>query len=495
MKDNPRLYEINTVLWLNELRERHGREFTIGKVPSQEWDRLKARGFDYVWLMGVWKRSRRAVEVFRKEPEYASFKALFDSVLSGWTEDDLIGSPYSIASYSPDPLIGDWEDIDSVRRELNRLGMGLVLDFVPNHTAPDYPWVESHPEYYLQGTEDDYKREPISFTQVKTDGKTLYMFRGKDPFFPPWTDTLQFNYFNPDMRTALVGEMKRLAGHADGLRCDMAMLVLNDIFRGTWGRAAPPGYPSGHPEEEFWSMARKALPGTLLIAEAYWETEGKLIELGFDYVYDKVLYDRLRGSAPREVYAHLQADIAHQRRLVRFIENHDEPRSAEAFSPGALRAAAVLLSTLPGMRLYHQGQFEGRKIRIPIQLRRVRPEASDLELEAFYERLLSITRAEVFSSGKWELKDTTPAGDDTYGNLIAYVWKSGRQVKLVVVNLSGNTSQGRISLSRETSVDAGYTLFDELNDRRYERSREDMAGLHVVLEGHQSHIFDISGER
>lgn len=507
MKGNPRIYEINTALWLYGLRERYGRGFTLGEVPPEEWDRLKARGFDYLWLMGVWKRSPKAIEVFKKEPEYASFKTLFDSVLPGWTEEDLIGSPYSIASYSPDPMVGGWDDIDMARQELRTRDIGLFLDFVPNHTAPDHPWVRSHPEYYIQGRDEDYRRAPAGFTPVDIDGKTLYLARGKDPFFPPWSDTIQLNHYNPAMRSALVAEMKKAAEHADGLRCDMAMLVLNDIFRGTWQGAETASQPGGQPghqpgklpenlpgnqKEEFWSVARKALPGTLLVAEAYWGTEGRLLELGFDYVYDKGLYDRLLGASPGEVYRYLRADISYQRKLLRFIENHDERRSAEAFSPEALRAAAVLLSTLPGMRLYHQGQFEGRKIKVPVQLRRVRPETTDRELEDFYDRLLSITGAEVFSRGQWELKEAAPAGDDTSGNLIAYVWKSSRELRLVVINLSRDASQGRISLSTETSADAGYSLNDELNGRRYERSGGDMAGLHVILGGFQCHVFDIS---
>jgi hypothetical protein len=293
------------------------------------------------------------------------------------------------------------------------------------------------------------------------------------------------------MRSALVAEMKKVAEHADGLRCDMAMLVLNDIFRDTWKWAEPPGHQPRN-QEEFWGIARGALPGTLLIAEAYWGTEGRLLELGFDYVYDKGLYDRLLMASPGDVYLHLKADASYQRKLIRFIENHDERRSAEAFSPEALRAAAVLLSTLPGMRLYHQGQFEGRKIKVPLQLRRVSPETADRELEAFYRRLLSVTRAEVFSKGEWELKEAAPAGDDTCGNLIPYVWKSGRELRLVVINLSRNASQGRISLSGETSADTGYVLVDELTGKRYERSGREMAGLHVVLGGHQSHVFGIS---
>lgn len=495
MKSNPRLYEINAAAWLYELSAKYERQVTLGNVPAGEWDRFKELSLDYIWLMGVWKRSKAGIRIFQNEPEYAVFKSLFDSVLPSWSEEgDLIGSPYSVAAYEPDPLIGLWDDIDSARSELHHRGIGLILDFVPNHTAPDHPWVFEHPDYYIQARESDYKQDRSAYLPIHKDEKTLYIAHGKDPYFPPWTDTIQLNYFNPELRSAMIGEMKKISRHCDGLRCDMAMLVLNTIFHRTWGRVKR---QSGLELQgsEFWSDVRKEVPQLLMIAESYWDTESILLSLGFDYAYDKRLYDHLLSASVPDVIDHLKADRSLQERLVRFIENHDEPRSAEVFTRGRLMASAVLVSTLPGMRFYHHGQFEGRKIRLPVQLRRVHGEEPDTGLYAFYEKLLSVAGLEVFFGGRWELKDVFPAFDESFRNLIAYTWTTDGDLALVVVNLSGQYSQGRISLEQEMELQgADYVFADELNGQEYKRNCKELidSGLHVILDAYHSHIFHIT---
>jgi glycosidase len=178
---NPKLYEINTLVWLGELSRTYGKPITLGSVPEEQWDRLKRLGFDYVWLMGVWKRSREGVELFRKSPEWPRLRAHFDSILPGWSDKDVIGSPYSVASYTPEPRIGKWMHIDIAREELHSRGMKLILDFVSNHTAPDHPWVSKHPDYYIQGNDTDFKDHPASFFPVQKGKQTLYVARGKDP--------------------------------------------------------------------------------------------------------------------------------------------------------------------------------------------------------------------------------------------------------------------------------------------------------------------------
>jgi len=460
---------------------------TLGDVSTEEWDKLKELGFDLVWLMGVWKRSQAGRKVFQEAEEYYP---LYESALPGWTEEDVIGSPYSIQAYEPDPLIGNWEELDRTRRELNNRRMGLILDFVPNHTGPDHLWVKRCPEYYIQGSEEDYRRGPSGFFPIKHKTRTPYIAKGRDPFFPPWPDTVQLNYFNPKTRSALIRQLKKIAQHCDGVRCDMAMLVLNEIFERTWGRALK-GYQP--PEREFWTEAISAVPGLILIAEAYWDKEWALQQLGFDYVYDKRLYDRLQAPA-YDVYLHLKADMDFQRRLARFIENHDEPRSAAIFDKDRLKAAATLVATLAGLRFYHHGQLEGKRIRMPVQLRRARDEEPDRELNEFYRRLLSITDADAFHNGSWQLEEVTSAWDDSFHNLIGYTWRSEDRFKLVVVNLSPRRSQGRVPLTKGISDDKDYILVDELNDKSYLRSGREMIhpGLHVILEGYGAHIFDLS---
>jgi hypothetical protein len=143
-RENPALYEINTAAWLFELSRKLGKPVALGEVPSEEWDRLKAYGMDFVWLMGVWCRSQMGRNVSLTDQ---GFHKLFDTVTPNWTPDDVIGSCYSISSYEPDALIGTWEDIDHAREELHRRNMGLILDFIPNHTGIDHHWVIEHPDY------------------------------------------------------------------------------------------------------------------------------------------------------------------------------------------------------------------------------------------------------------------------------------------------------------------------------------------------------------
>ncbi len=498
MRENPVLYEINTYVWLYELSEQLGHRVTLGNIPAAEWDRLADLGFDYVWLMGIWQRSRAGIRMFIDETEgYAPFASYIDSILPDWKSDDLVGSPFSVAAYEPDPFIGTWGDLDHIREELHKQNIGLILDFVPNHTAPDHPWVLNHPEYYLEGSPSEVKDRPNFFSMIQAGEKVRNLARGWDPFFSPWPDTLQLNHFNPETRHALINELKKIAGHCDGFRCDMSMLVINKIFQNTWDWMSESSLQK-LPEHEFWVMVREAVPDSLLMAAAYWGTEWTLQRMGFDYVYDKKLYDCTVASAVGEIYIHMKSDLDFQKRVVRFIENHNEERASEVFGQERLEASAVLFSTLPGMKLYNMGQIEGGKIKCPVQIRRVLREETDEKTKVFYERLLSIIKQDIFHSGQWRLWEVFPMNDGSCGNLIAFTWRLEDQIKLVVVNMSHMVSQGRVPLREMISGDAEYILTDELHGLAYPRNGKEMEdpGLIVILDSYKSHIFNfaVSGD-
>ena len=486
-RPHPHLYEINAWVWLEELSARYGRRITLGKVPGEEWDALAALGFDYVWLMGAWKRSPTSRKIARAEP---SLRSAYDVVLPGWIPGDVVGSPYSIHAYTPDRRIGTWKDLDAARAELRRRGLGLVLDFVPNHTAVDHPWIRTHPDYYVQGTKDDFERDPVTFFRVApARGSARYAAHGRDPYFPAWTDTAQLNYFNPALRAALLKEIRAIAAHCDALRCDMAMLVLNDVFAGTWASQLA-GQP--RPATEFWPDAVAAAPDLIWLAEVYWDLEWTMHQLGFHFAYDKRLYDRLchhRG----EVRSHLHAEWDYQRKLARFLENHDEPRATEVFGLDRHEVPATLVATLPGMRFYHQGQLDGVRRRWPVQLGRVAPEAPDPDYRDFYSKLLRLSSDDAFHSGEWSLLDVEPCGDCTYEDLIAYRWRLESNFKLVVINLGSGVSQAHLPLNGELDLARDFNFLDQLNDANYERRGEDLArlGLYVRLDPHRAHLFDV----
>ena len=325
----------------------------------------------------------------------------FHRALPDFVAADNVGSPYCVRNYVVDPHLGGPEGLAVARKELARRGLRLMLDFVPNHVAPDHPWVTDHPDYFIKGNYEDSVREPAAFLPA---GGNVFFACGKDPFFPAWPDVLQLNAFNPGLRAAIMETVSSIADQCDGVRCDMAMLVMNDIFQRTWGDRA-----GSRPAGEFWpeviGAVRASHPGFLFMAEAYWDLEWELQQQGFDFCYDKKLYDRLEHGPAENVRLHLCADLAYQERLVRFIENHDEPRAAATFPPEKARAAAVLATTLPGAVLLHEGQFEGRKVRLPVFLARRPDEPPDPEVRAFYATLLGAIEKEGLRNGEWRLCD------------------------------------------------------------------------------------------
>ena len=224
----------------------------------------------------------------------------------------------------------------------------------------------------------------------------------------------------------MIGELVKIAGQCDGVRCDMAMLVLPDVFERTWGQRAPLFWPTAT------QRVRERVPGFLFMAEVYWDLEWTLQQQGFDYAYDKRLYDRLRERHARPVREHFHAGLDYQNKLARFLENHDEPRAAATFPPGVHEAAAVITFLSPGLRFFHQGQFEGRKKRISPHLGRAPDEPVDPELRQFYDRLLAVLRQPVVRDGQWQLLECAPAWDGNWTNdcFVAFAWQGadGRAV-------------------------------------------------------------------
>jgi len=479
---DPVIYELNTAAWLHDVGGRVGHPVTLADVPDDEWDRVTPRGVDAVWLMGVWRRSAEGVRLALDSPSHL---AGFHAALPDFMPDDVIGSAYSIAGYTPDARFGGKSGLVAARRALLERGMRLIVDFVPNHVAPDHPWLTSHPEYFVRGDADDLARAPTDFLAV---GDAI-IARGRDPYFPPWPDVAQLNAFAPGLRQAAIDTLVEIGHVADGVRCDMAMLMLNDVFTRTWGDRV--GLP---PASEFWvdviSAVRHVHPQMLFIAEVYWDLEWQLQQLGFDYCYDKRLYDRMIHDGADEVRGHLHADLEYQQRLVRFVENHDEPRAAVEFAPAKRRAAAVTIATLPGATLWHEGQFEGWSVHVPVLLDRRPLESDDAELRAFHLRL--IEEAHAIRGGSWSLGEATGWADDpSCSQLLVWWWRDGDQRALVVVNDADTTAAARVHIPWDDVAGRSWQLDDRLNGASYLRDGDDMAasGLFIGLAGFASHVF------
>jgi hypothetical protein len=361
---------------------------------------------------------------------------------------------------------------------------------VPNHVAPDHPWTQEHPEYFIRGTGDDLHRDPASFIAINGN----IIAHGRDPYFPAWADVVQLNAFHSGLRDAVIDTVQSIARQCDGIRCDMAMLLMNRIFQRTWGARAGP-----EPAHDYWNEIIPAVnelhPDFQFIAEAYWDLEWDLQQQGFDYCYDKRLYDRLKHDSAESTGLHLTASLDYQRRLVRFIENHDEHRAAAAFFPDKHKAAAVVTFTLPGMRLLHEGQLEGRKVHLPVFLSRRPEEPVDRGLLNFYKTLLGALRNTAPLCGEWQLLTSQGWPDNSSNrNIVSWLWASEASRLLVAVNLSEQRSQCRIAIPEHDTTEPTVQMIDVLNGEVFVRSWPELinSGLFVDLPPWGFHILKLS---
>jgi glycosidase len=484
----PSLYQINTRVWLTDLSRKIGRHATLDDIPDDELDRLAALGFDWIWFLSVWQTGLAGQQISRSNPEW---QREFQDTLPDLREEDIAGSGFAITGYRVHEALGGDAALARLRDRMRERGLRLMLDFVPNHMGLDHPWVEDHLEYFIQGTELDQARAPQNYTWVKRKNGDLLLAHGRDPYFPGWPDTLQLNYANPALQEAMIGELIRIAGQCDGVRCDMAMLVLPDVFERTWGQRAPLFWPTAT------RRVRESVPDFLFMAEVYWDLEWTMQQQGFDYAYDKRLYDRLRDGRARPVREHLYAGLDYQDQLARFLENHDEPRAAATFPSDIHQAAAVITFLSPGLRFFHQGQFEGRRKRISPHLARGPQEPIDEKLAQFYERLVAILRRPVVRDGQWQLLECVPAweGNWTWDSFLAFAWRGddGRRL-LVAVNYAPHQSQCYVRLPYNDLVGSQWRLKDHLSDSVYEQKGDGLQsqGLYLDVAPWQTFAFEMT---
>jgi hypothetical protein len=490
---NPLLYQVNTRILLTEHRAR-----SLDEIPDPLLDDWARRGTDIVWMLGVWQTGPAGREVSRTVPEW---RRAYAQLLPDLTEEDICGSPFAVAAYTTNADFGGDAALARLRARLRQRGLRLLLDLVPNHTALDHPWVRAHPEFYVHGSAADLARRPHDYRLVQTGRGPVALAHGRDPYFPGWPDTLQLNYCHAGLRSAMRDELLRIAERCDGVRCDMAMLLLPDVIAATWGTQARPSDGSAAVAEPFWPEAiaavRARFPDVLFLAEVYWDREWELLQHGFDYVYDKRLCDRLRAGSAGPVRAHLGASLDFQRRCARFLENHDEPRAAAVFAPPLHRPAAVLTYLTEGMRFFHEGQWQGRRAHASIHLARRPVEAVDGAIQAFYDRLLEVLQRPEARGGSWRLCVCRPAweGNPTHEGFIAFAREEAGRRLLCAVNYAPTRGQCYVEPGWPDLAGRGVVLRDLLGEARYERRGDDLVSRGLFLDvaewGH--HVFAVEG--
>jgi hypothetical protein len=491
---NPVLYEINTRCWLRDLSDAHGRPITLTNVPDSEFIRWQNLGFTHIWLMGAWTTGPRARAEALKHPD---LRSAYRQVLPDWTEADVGGSPYAIAAYEVPASLGGESGLQQFRQRLHSGGLKLLLDFVPNHLGLDHPWLIDRPELFISSPTPI----PDSFLQ-QTPAGPRWFAHGKDPYFPGWTDTIQLDYRLPATRAAMTELLSSIAARCDGVRCDMAMLILSDIFAKTWqhvpvSTSQSPTSIHDSPSDDFWPTAISTIklshPDFLFLAEAYWGLEGRLQSLGFDYTYDKALYDKLvmRDSAPthlRNLPAPYVSASAH------FLENHDEPRVASILSLPEHRAAALLILASPGMRFLHEGQLTGARIKIPVQLSRRLVEPKQADIEALYDQILAVLPRTAVGRGAGQVLKARPAWPEnpTAQNFALIQWQTSPPAfDLVAINLAPHPGQCYVPLITPSLSSSNWSLKNHLGSETYERPGPELQkqGLYLDLPAHAAQLF------
>jgi glycosidase len=483
----PSLYEINTRVWLRRLSQEAGKPVTLADVDDAILDDFARRGFDWIWLLSVWRTGAASRAVSRGNPLW---QAEFQAALPDLRNEDICGSGFAIGAYEVDEALGGTAALAAFRARLAARGLRLMLDYVPNHTALDHPWVKARPDFYVQGSEQALAAAPENYRRVEIDKGSRILAHGRDPNFAGWPDTLQLDYANPALHSAQMTELAEIAGQCDGLRCDMAMLLLPEVFQRTWGSAPAPFWPKAI------ASVRDVHHGFTFLAEAYWDHEWELQQQGFDYCYDKRLYDRLRHGDAGAVRAHLGAGLDYQDRLARFLENHDEPRAAAVFGWPRHQAAAIVTAFAPGLRFFHQGQFEGTRVRVPAHLCRGPVEPWDAGIAAFYERLLSVLKSDVFREGAWSLipQDQAWDGNPTARDFVAFAWNRGAGERcVVVVNYSDHQAQCRLRLPFDGLAGRNVRLTDRMGSEAYDRDGTDLVeqGLFIDVGAWHFNIFRV----
>ena len=474
---HPILYEISTRPWLYELSKKYKRQITkIRDIPLEEFDYLKENGVDIVWMMGVWKLGEYGVEFDRKTD--------FSYFLPDIKEEDIIGSPYAISEYICNPEIGTNDDLIWIKEKLNSRNLKLMLDFVPNHSAIDAP-TTTNPKLYIRAPEG--KKDPERYTD------SGFAFGRYNNNIEAWKDVIQWNYWEEETRKLMKDNLMTVLSFADGVRCDVAGLLLNDVFENTWGKELSYwGYK--RPQNEFWEYAfeevKKKYPNAILLAEVYGESQIEaLYKLGFTYTYNKDLLDKLQGSAS-DINEYIKSKTQeYWEHSAHFVENHDENRVVYTMANiGKAKAAGAIAATIGGMIFMNHGQWNGYKNKLEVHLRRGYEENGVEEVKKFYKRLMEIIKDPAFTGEKMNLINNLKGKKKD--DFISYLRQKDESYYLVVINYSDSFGCAQIPIYN-IKGSGECSLNEAFRDIEYIRNVENIRneGLNVCLNSWEVQIF------
>ena len=470
---NPVVYEISIRPWLYELTIKYGRSITkLEDIPTEEFDFLQDSGIDVLYVMGIWKIGEYGVN-YDKARDYSY-------VLKDWQEEDIIGSPFAITNYVCNPELGTNEDIMILKNKLNTRNIKLFLDFIPNHSALDGENINNK-EMYIRapkGKDDLTKYTSEGIAYGEGDSNNI------------WFDVIQYNYFEPQTIEYMIKSLKNVLDYSDGVICTQAYLQINDVFEETWKEELN-YYNYTKPLNEFWSTAISEIKSlkkdAVFIAEAYTTPhKEKLIELGFDYILDDSLINKLlyyAGDINRYI-SEVNGNI--WTKMVHFVENHDKNRIVKLLSGDneKAKAAGTIAATIGGMALMNHGQWYGRQNKLDIHLRRAKGEEENYDMLKYYLKLVSIVKNPAFKGLGY--KYVKAENED----FVAYIREDGDNHFLVVVNYSDTAKCSYVPLYNLKGFKY-CLLYEAFSDEEYVKSVDILKqkGLQVCLKPWETQIF------
>ena len=541
----------STYVWLAQMSKRYGHAISkLDEIPDEELALLAHRGLNSLWLIGVWERSRASKTIKQ---------------LCG--NSDAVASAYSLFDYTISDDLGGEAAYTNLRDRAYRHGIRLASDMVPNHMGIDSPWVIEHPEWFISRPEPPYPAYSFNGPNLSHDGRveikiedhyfeqsdaavvfrrrdqqsgeTRFIYHGNDGTSFPWNDTAQLDYLNPAVREQVIQTILHVARLFPVIRFDAAMTLAKRHFHRLWfpGPGSSGAIPSraeyGMSQaefdrcmpHEFWrevvDRVAVEVPGTLLLAEAFWLMEGYFVRtLGMHRVYNSAFMVMLRdedNAKYRQVIKNtIEFDPDILKRYVNFMSNPDERTAIDQFGKGdKCFGVTTMMATLPGLPMFGHGQVEGFTEKYGMEYQRPRyDESPDHWMVERHEREIAplLERRRLFAeSGNFRLYDFFLDTGTVDENVFAYSNRRDDERALVVFNNRYGETHGTIDYSaayadkgagqlRQQRIREGLGLTDNsavvlawrdsLTGLEYLRRASDLAqqGLRLNLHAYQCHV-------
>ena len=477
----------STYVWLEQLSKKYGRHIhRLEQIPDEELRLLAERGITGLWLIGLWERSIASRTIKR---------------LRG--HGDAVASAYSLKDYQIAEDLGGGSGYANLRDRAARFGIRLASDMVPNHMGIDSPWVIEHPEWFIYRwdppfpaysfTGPDLSPDPRVEIKIEDhyydqtdaavafrlrnhrDGTTRYVYHGNDGTSFAWNDTAQLNYLKAEVREHVIQTILHVARQFPIIRFDAAMVLARRHIQRLWfplpgaGGSIPSRAENAMSQEEFDALmpnefwrevvdrVAAEVPGTLLLAEAFWLLEGYFVRtLGMHRVYNSAFMNMLRDEENAKYRSYLKKTIEFDpdimKRYVNFMSNPDERTAIDQFGDGdKYFGVCTMLATLPGLPMFGHGQIEGFTERYGMEFKRARmdehPNEGLVAGHMYHIAPLLKNRAQFAESANFVLYDFWTGSGTVDENVFAYSNRLHDQRSLIIYNNRYGNTHGTIHIS------------------------------------------------